>query len=395
MTKASERRDRVDTKPRQVVLSRAQIWLRLVEVFFLLFVFLVGIRGLGSGFKGLGGDLLQTFFAATENPFVGLTVGILATSIVQSSSVTTSMVVALVAAPENPLPITNAIPMIMGANIGTTVTNTVVSLGHIARPEEFKRAFAAATCHDFFNFLTVAILLPLEIFTGILSKLSLGIASMVGTGGGGKLPNPIKMGTKAVVEPLGDLIGSVAGNPRVAAVILILVSATLIFVTLFMIVKVLKSIAASKVQTFLTNALDANAYVGIIVGILITVMVQSSSITTSLMVPLAGAGIVTLAQVFPITLGSNIGTTITAILASMAVPSETAHLAVQIAAAHLLCNVLGLLMVYPIPTTRRWTLSGAAKMADLATRSRKVAVISVLAVFYGLPAALIAISKMF
>ena len=100
---------------------------RTATVLFLLFVFLVGVRALGDGFKLLGAGVLESFFLATANPFVGLMVGILATTLVQSSSVTTSMVVGLVAAPENPLPVMNAIPMIMGANIGTTVTNTIVS----------------------------------------------------------------------------------------------------------------------------------------------------------------------------------------------------------------------------------------------------------------------------
>ena len=115
---------------------------RVTTVLLLLFVFLVGVRGLGDGFKLLGKDLLDVFFAATENPFIGLMVGILATTLVQSSSVSTSMIVGLVAAPENPLPVANAIPMIMGANIGTTVTNTVVSLAHMGRPEEFGAACA-------------------------------------------------------------------------------------------------------------------------------------------------------------------------------------------------------------------------------------------------------------
>ena len=134
-----------------------------VTVLVLLFVFLVGIKGMGDGFKLLGEDVLDSFFRATSNPFMGLIVGLLATTLVQSSSVSTAMIVGLVASPENPLPIANAIPMVMGANIGTTVTNTIVSLAHMGRREEFQRAFSVATCHDFFNFIAVAVFLPLEI----------------------------------------------------------------------------------------------------------------------------------------------------------------------------------------------------------------------------------------
>ncbi|MEI5617209.1 thymidylate synthase, partial [Streptomyces brasiliscabiei] len=90
-------------------------------------------------------------------------------ALIQSSSTVTSIIVGLVA---GGLPVELAIPMIMGANIGTTVTNTLVSLGHVRYKDEFKRAFASATIHDFFNLLAVAIFLPLEMAFGILEKIS-------------------------------------------------------------------------------------------------------------------------------------------------------------------------------------------------------------------------------
>ena len=363
-------------------------------VLLLLFVFLVGIRGLGSGFKGLGKDLLDSFFAATGNPFMGLVVGILATTLVQSSSVTTSMIVALVAAPDSPLPVASAIPMIMGANIGTTVTSTIVALGHMGRRDEFQRAFAAATCHDFFNFFAVAVLLPLEIATGFLERLSLAVATSVGVGGGGKLPNPIKTSTKAALEPIKHGIEALASDHKTQAVLLIVVSALIIFGTLAMIVSTLKVLAATKVKVYITRSLDSSAMLGILVGVVVTVMVQSSSITTSVLVPLAGAGIVTLPQVFPVTLGANVGTTITAILASMAAPTETAHLAVQIACVHLLFNLVGIALVYPVPAIRRVPLVAAEALARMAVRSRKVAVLFVLGAFYALPALLILLSRL-
>ena len=173
-------------------------------LFVLLFVFLMGVQGLGDGFKLLGRDLLDAFFTATENPFIALMVGILATTLVQSSSVTTVMVVGLVAAPENPLPVANAVPMIMGANIGTTVTNTVVSLAHMGRREEFLRAFSVATCHDFFNFITVAVLLPLEITTGYLRRAAVMLASTLGGVSGVTYENPLKNALKAGLEPLKE-----------------------------------------------------------------------------------------------------------------------------------------------------------------------------------------------
>jgi len=379
--------------------SREEIWGRLFQVLVLLFIFLVGIRGMGTGFKGLGKGALEGFFHATENPFVGLVVGILATTLVQSSSVTTSMIVALVAAPNSPLPVAHAVPMIMGANIGTTVTNTIVSLGHAGRPVEFRRAFAAATCHDFFNFMAVAVFLPLELATGFLTKTSKHIVDVVGVGGGGKLPNPIKTSTKALVTPLEDALSALAGDSKtLGAVLLIIVSAAIIFGALLLIVRVLRTLAASRMRTMLSKSLDSSAYVGMLVGIVVTVMVQSSSITTSVLVPLAGAGIITLRQLFPVTLGANIGTTVTALLASMAAPAETAHLALQIAGVHLLFNLSATLLVFPVPAIRHLPLRAAEWLAGVATKSklsRLTALGYVVVLFYGLPAALVFASRYF
>ena len=168
----------------------------------LLYLFLVGVNGLGSGFRALGEGVLGAFFTATENPFAGLMIGILATSLVQSSSVTTAMIVGLVAAPENPIPVANAVPMIMGANIGTTVTNTIASLAHMGRKEEFRRAFAAATAHDFFNYLAVLILLPLELFMGFLQKSATALTSVLSGVGGATYDSPIKDVIKAGGVPI-------------------------------------------------------------------------------------------------------------------------------------------------------------------------------------------------
>ena len=142
--------------------------LKIIGVFLALYLFLVGINGLSSGIKLLGGDFAKEVMSTTGNPFVALFIGILATTLFQSSSTTTSLIVAMVAS--GTVTLSGAVPMIMGANIGTTVTNTIVSVGHIQRGNEFKRAFQAATIHDFFNLIAVIVLFPLEYFFGILEK---------------------------------------------------------------------------------------------------------------------------------------------------------------------------------------------------------------------------------
>ena len=178
---------------------------RVGSVLLLLFVFLLGVKGLGDGFKLLGRDLLEAFFETTANPFIGLIVGVLATTLVQSSSVSTSMIVGLVAAPENPLPLANAVPMIMGANIGTTVTNTIVSLAHMGRRNGFRRAFAVATCHDFFNYMSVAVLLPLELTTGFLRRTAILLATSLEGAGGFQYESPLRGALSAAMAPIERL----------------------------------------------------------------------------------------------------------------------------------------------------------------------------------------------
>ncbi len=373
--------------------SPGQLLLRIASIALLLFVFLVGVKGLGDGFKMLGRDLLGAFFTATENPFIGLMVGILATTLVQSSSVTTSMIVGMVAAPENPLPLANAVPMIMGANIGTTVTNTIVALAHMGRPDEFRRAFAVATCHDFFNYMSVAILVPLELTTGFLQRTAVFLAAPLEGVGGLKYESPIRDVIKAGLAPIKELAKLVFQSERGQAVVVIFLSALLIFTALALLVKVMRSIMRTRVERYVSGVLGSSALLSMLVGIVVTVMVQSSSITTSLLVPLAGAGLLTLGQAFPITLGANIGTTVTALLASLAVSGPNAAAGLEIGLVHLLFNLTGTLLFYPVPAVRNIPLSLARGLADRAVQSRKVALGYVVGLFYGVPTLLILLDK--
>ena len=96
-----------------------------------------------------------------NNPMVGLMIGVLGTVLVQSSSTFTSIIVAAIGGAN--LKVRIAVPMLMGANIGTSVTNTLVAMTQIGNKEEFERAFSAATVHDMFNWATVLVLFPIEV----------------------------------------------------------------------------------------------------------------------------------------------------------------------------------------------------------------------------------------
>ncbi|NET49849.1 MAG: Na/Pi cotransporter family protein, partial [Merismopedia sp. SIO2A8] len=181
-----------DPKPRTTIFQ----WFGVV---LLVYCLIVAVGLIGSGFKSATGEQAKELFDFATNPFLGLIVGTVATALIQSSSTVTSIIVGLVA---GGLPVATAVPMVMGANIGTTITNTLVSLGHIRDNNEFRKAFAAATVHDFFNLLNVLIFLPIEIFFHPLEKVGLFLANtLVGSSSLSlKDFNVVKMATKPIVH---------------------------------------------------------------------------------------------------------------------------------------------------------------------------------------------------
>merc|ERR1719163_1822364 len=135
----------------------------------LLYLFIISLDLMANSFRILGGKTAGRTFRNSDlfdNPLAGLVIGVLVTVLVQSSSTSTSIIITMTAG--DLIEVKNAIPMIMGANIGTSVTNTLVSLGSFANKDEYRRAFGGATVHDCFNLLTVMIILPIEAATGLL-----------------------------------------------------------------------------------------------------------------------------------------------------------------------------------------------------------------------------------
>jgi len=342
-----------------------------------LYAFLVSISALGKSFKLLGGGFVDQILGMSAHPLVALLEGVLATTLVQSSSTTTSLVVALVAAGTVPVP--TAIFMVMGANIGTTVTNTVISLGHITRMHEFRRAFAASTVHDFFNLMAVAVLFPLELATNILGRGAQFMTEVFQGSGGLKFASPIKLATQPVVDLLTNRLHSLPW-------MLLLVSLVLLFVALRQLVVTLKKTVMSRAESFFDAVVFKNPLRAMLLGLMLTLLVQSSSVTTSLVVPLAGAGLVTVMQIFPYTLGANVGTTVTTILAALATCEPVA---VTVAFAHLLFNMSGIVLIWPIRRLREVPVQLAMRFADIAVRGRWLAIAYIVTAFYIVPLAVI------
>lgn len=364
-------------RPRARELPRS---VRILLLILLVFAFLVAVKLVGATFKELGKEGAASLLAGIQGPFAGLCVGILATVLVQSSSATTSMTVLIVS--EGQLPVDVAVFVVMGCNVGTTITNTLVALGHVRRGAEFQRAFAGSTMHDFFNLIAIAILMPLEMLTGLLRTTATALSGVVGGIAGADFESPIKTVVGMVVKPIENLAFRDLGlSPGLAGALLLIFAVTVLFFSLIHITRNMRAMLAHGLERSLNAVLGRSGVLSILIGAGLTVAVQSSSITTSLMVPLFAAGILRLENGFPVTIGANIGTTVTAFIASLA--GNVTGL--TIALVHFLFNLCATLIIYPFPPLRRVPLRLARGLAARTSQTKAYAFGYIIVVFVLVP----------
>lgn len=336
--------------------------------------------------------------------------------------------------------------MIMGANIGTSVTNILVALTQAGEREQFRRAFACANVHDMFNWLSAFVLLIVEVTTGYLEKTTGFLvnhmhgdinANVTTTSEEmGKSPDFLKALTKPFTQgiiqldknvlqgwavndpkydnstilktgckdegktvPCGYLFaylgpdGENVGN-LVIGVLLLTISLFMLCTCLLLMVKTLNSLLGPKVKEIIQNVINSDipikglgwltGYLAMVLGAIMTILVQSSSVFTSTLTPLAGVGVVSLERAYPMTLGSNLGTTTTSLLASFAAGGTNVRAANQIAFVHLLFNLTGIIIFYPIPFMR-WPVAIARVLGSVTAQYRWFAVFYLSFMFFILP----------
>eukprot|EP00559_Dactyliosolen_fragilissimus_P004585 CAMPEP_0184857128 /NCGR_PEP_ID=MMETSP0580-20130426/2291_1 /TAXON_ID=1118495 /ORGANISM="Dactyliosolen fragilissimus" /LENGTH=569 /DNA_ID=CAMNT_0027352541 /DNA_START=45 /DNA_END=1754 /DNA_ORIENTATION=- len=419
------------------------IFLGICGILFFLYFFLLGLELLGSSAKVIGGCTAGALFGDDQNPVAGLMIGILATVLLQSSSTTTSIVVSLVGAES--VSVKAGIYMIMGANIGTSVTNTIVAMGQMGDGDQLERAFAGATVHDMFNFLSVAILFPIELVTHYLYAFTKVMLPDSMGEKGDKWEGPLKK----IVSPLGKRIihankdvtkeisqkkkvcadyypvyceggietkktctkvglikcdgdlgcpaffadGATEEDDKVSGGVCLFLSLVLLIICLIGLITILQKMLLGMSTRIINKAVNMNGYIAILIGAGITVLVQSSSITTSTLTPLVGMGVIPLEQMLPLTLGANIGTTFTGLMSAL-VSSKIE--ALQVALCHLFFNISGIIIWYPIPFMRRVPLN-AARALGRATRTfgKLFPIVYIVVVFVLIPLALFGISALF
>ena len=400
-------------------LSYTDIVFNILGIFISLYGFIFALGLMGDSFKILGGKTAGELFQNINNPISGLMVGILATVLVQSSSTSTSVVVGMVGA--NIITVSTAIPIIMGANIGTSVTNSIVALGQINNIEQRERAFSGAVVHDFFNILCVLIFLPIECISKFIYHWSAFLTTHMDHYEGGTFKSPLKI----IVSPLIKLIIEVdkkkikkisqneitseqAGSlikggvmqeldDTLAGFICLGVSLLLLCLFLYGLVKYLKNTLVGMGDKCIQYSLQYSntcwgGYLNILIGTLLTISVQSSSVTTSAITPLVGLGIVSLEQMYPITLGANIGTTCTGLLAAMVTGKINA---LQIALCHLSFNVFGVLLLYPIEYVRNIPINWARFYGKIARKFEWFPFVHVIGTFIVTPLIFLGISLLF
>lgn len=355
---------------------------KIGQLLVILFIFLVALNLMSGSFKLFGKGFAEELVSLTSNPFVSLFIGMLATAIIQSSSTTTTLIVALVASGE--VGLIDAVPMIMGANIGTSVTSTIVSLGHIGNKEEYKRAVAGASVHDFFNIITVIIVFTIEITTGALSSASLWLAEVIGPQEGEKVGSAIffvKDTAKGIIELCGK-------NPYITLPLGLFA----LFFSLQFLSKILRSLLVGKIEENMNKYIFGRPLMSLLTGLISTTAVQSSSVTSSLMVPLVATDKITLERAFPFLMGANIGTTTTALMAALFLGGEAANAALACAFAHLLFNLFGVLILFPIHAVRRIPIMLAEGLGNLTLKNRLYGVGYVVIFFFVIPFVLISLT---
>jgi len=430
----------------------------------LLYLFICSLGFLGDAFKLLGGKAAGDVFTSNvilNNPVSGLMIGLLGTVLLQSSSTSTSITVSMVAS--GILPVRPAIPIIMGANIGTSVTNTIVAITQIGDKTQFRRAFAGATVHDMFNLLSVAIILPLELITGYLFhmtdamveamdlksgdkaykkellkkitkpftnlfvQLDKKVVTKWSHGEGQDLTTMLKFWcdkpVKTVVTLQNVTVGNMTSLQNVTSkvyskpceyifhdsgmsdtsvgVVMLIIALFILCTCLVLIVKLLHSLLKGKIASIIRNSLNSDfpkpfgfltGYVAILIGAGMTILVQSSSIFTSAVTPLVGIGVISIDRMYPLTLGSNIGTTATSILAALASSSDKLAYALQISLCHLFFNISGIILFYPVPTLRKVPVKLARALGNTTAEFRWFAIAYLIVCFGLIPLFLFGIS---
>jgi len=389
-------------------------FIKFLSIWGVLYMFIISLGIMGNAFKILGGRSSGRAFresALITNPVSALAIGVLATVLMQSSSTTTSIVISMAAS--DLVTIEDACYLVMGANIGTSVTNTIVSIAHLNSPEEYRRAFTGAVFHDMFNWLTVGMFLPLEVTSGFLLELAKAAVESLGINEDEekrkkvefikKITKPASGRVVSVDKKLIEKIAKAKTSEKVkeleagtiikkkqghvlrdmpmtdeeAGVLLLFVSLTMLATCLLLLVKLLQSVLKGRVAVWTRYLLNLefqhpclkacgglDSYILLLFGTGCTILVQSSSVFTSTLTPLVGIGLIHVEKMTSLTHGANIGTTVTGVLSALS--GSNVHKGLTVALEHVFFNSLGTVVWFVVWPLRGVPLGMAKFMGETA-----------------------------
>lgn len=373
-----------------VMLSTAGKLLRCAGVAAAIFSLFLGLYLVVDGIYGMSSGYAQRIFSSATHPLIGLVLGILAAALLQSSSTATALTVAAVGTGAIPVPV--AIPLIMGANIGTTLTALVASFSYGRRSGARHRALSAAFLHAWFNVLMVAVLLPVELLLHPLQALSRAITEPFFSGEHGEFPaGPVLTGP---FTPLIEAVGTqgVLGRlfPTIGGPVCVLLGAIFLFLGLRTMRVLLRTLFAATTLSALERTVGGSPAAGVATGAVGTAVIQSSTVTIISLLPFAATRSLKQREALFLILGANVGTTLGALLAFLALPdSPLEAFALQAAFVHVIFNVVGAGCVLAIPALRRALLRLAALSAHQADKSVPTALTALLAAYCALPAIIV------
>ena len=381
------------------IISNDQIRVGLT-LFISIFFFIASLEGVKTGFKLIFSEWQNSILGMVTSDtaaITGLAVGMLCTALVQSSSaVVAGTMVSMAGMVAAGLPLTDAVrfgvPMVFGANIGTTVTNTIVAFG-IERgmtTEEFKDTIPGVIVDDVYEALTITIFFTIELFTGFISKTVLRLGDFY--------INVLNMEDffasfensivdiivkEPIIVPMKNLLVDLAG-PKAGGVVMFVLWFVVIIVSMSMITKGLEKMIELEWEERVKAAFDKPAR-GWFTGFMITLLVGSSSIGTSLVIPFLATKVVDLKKAYPYLVGCNMATAVdfSQIYGYMA----GGVTGMVLGSAHILLNIIAM-VVWFISPLRVVPVAIAEWLGDKITHNQNAAfalLIWVIALFFVVP----------
>jgi len=352
----------------------------LILILLGIFIFVCSLSGLKESWViafAAGGEenmVRAVLQDVVRNPVTALFAGILTTALLQSSSGTIAIAIATVAA--GGLTVGQAVPLVMGANIGTTITNTIVSLAHAFRRKEFVHVVPASLIDDIFKILNVAIFFTLELLTGFLSKSALFLTNFFG---GlpllGKtlqnFPDFLDIFTKPVLDPVIGLAITFFGKTTIAAVVLGIVSFAALAYGLKIMSSAIRELVKKETDHLIKKAFRTRKRTTL-TGFSLCWILQSSSVTTSLAIPFVAVKMINLKQMYHYALGASLGTTCDA--GQIISYIKFGLLGLSVGLVHVLLNFFGIIIFSFVPVLKDLPVTIAQKIGNYITKSKFAAI---------------------